>query len=189
MRPTVLFISEQTMKAKTTISDNLDSKVLNMTITMVQEEKILPYLGTALYNRLIAGITANNLTTNEQNLLNNYITNVMQWFVLAELPMTVGIKFYNRNILRKQGDQEESLDMSEMFDVMNYYKSKGEFQLTRLIQYLEQSSTTNIFPEYLNPGTGWDTIFPHRRGYTCPIVLDNTPPRRLNGYQRPEEYE
>lgn len=174
MRPSVLFISERTLKERTVISDNIDSKILRQCIEAVQEEKVLPALGTALYNRLISGITTGPLTADETILLDDYITGVMKWFVLAELPLAIGVKYYNRNILRKTGDNSENVSMSELYDVMSYYKNKAEFQLERMIGYLKQNASSTKFAEYLNPGSGYDTIAPKKRAYSCPIVLNDS---------------
>src|SRR5687768_5388147 len=100
MRPTVLFISEQTVKDRSVINDAVDGKMLKQVILGVQEEKIHPLLGTALYNRIIEGITGADLTANETTLLEDYLHNVMLYYVVAEMPMVLGYKFYNKNVLK-----------------------------------------------------------------------------------------
>jgi hypothetical protein len=174
MRPSVLFISEKTLKERTVISDNIDSKILRQCIEAVQEEKILPALGSALYNRLIDAITNTNLTSDESLLLDDYVSSCMKWFVLAELPLAIGVKYYNRNILRKTGDNSENVSMSELYDVMNYYKNKAEFQIERMIGFLKQNASGTKYTQYLNPGNGYDTVVPKKRAYSCPIVLNDS---------------
>lgn len=170
MRPNVLLISEETLKSRTIISDNIDPKILRQTIIMVQEEKILNCLGSKLYDHLITAINDSTLTDDEKILIEDYVTPVMSWYCLAELPMAIGVKFYNRNVLRKTGDNDVNLSMSELTDVMNYYKNKGEFQEQRLINYLRQNAPQK-FPVYLQWGFAFDTIRPKRTGYTCPFVI------------------
>lgn len=187
MRPSVLFISEQTLKDKTVISDNIEPKVLMQTIEAVQEERIQPALGSRMYARLVDGITASNLTANEEYLLNNYIHNAMKWFILAELPMVIGVKFYNRNILRKAGEGDEGLSMSDMYSMMDYYKKRGEFQLERLIAYLVQNATSTVFAEYYTPSSDVNNIGPDLQSYTCPFPISIE--RKKDNYQRPENYE
>jgi hypothetical protein len=181
MRPQVYFIGEAYLKKHTVIGDNIDGKMLRQCIESVQEEKILPALGTALYNKLITGIDGSSLTADEQSLLDNYIQVVMKWYVLAEMPIVSSLKFTNKGVQTKTSEQSENPSMSEIFSTMKYYKQKAEFQENRMIKYLQANASATLFPEYLEPGDGCDTVHPKNKGYTCPIVLDDTP-ERSNGY-------
>jgi hypothetical protein len=181
MRPNVLFIGEQVIKDRTYINENVDTKAIRQTILMAQEEKLHPVLGTNFYNRLQDGIENGNLTQDEELLLNNYIVPVMVWYVMAELPMTLGVKYYNRNVLRKTGENSDSLSMTEMRDVMDYYKSKAEFQQERMVRHLMEYASETKYREYLYPGDGCDKLRPKAETYTCPFVLDDRPKRRY-GY-------
>lgn len=181
MRPTVLFISEQTLKDRTPINENIEPKDIRTATLIVQEEKILPCLGTALYNRLITGITEENLTADETTLMNDYIVPAMGWYVLSELPMIVNNKIFARGVVRKTGENAETLGMDEMMQVMDYYERKAENQKKRLINFLKQQSGEGKFSEYINPGSGIDTVMPESDGYTCPFVLDEYK-KRVNGY-------
>ena len=52
MAAQVLFLSEQTLKQRSVLQDNVDMKIVTPTIIEVQEFYILPILGTSLYNEL-----------------------------------------------------------------------------------------------------------------------------------------
>ncbi len=56
-----LFISVQNIKDRSGLHANVDEKLVLPEIKTAQDMYILPALGSALYNRLQAGITANNL--------------------------------------------------------------------------------------------------------------------------------
>jgi hypothetical protein len=184
MRPKALFIDEQTLKDRTVISDNIDGKFLRQAIISVMEEKLMPALGSAFYDRLIDGIYDGDLTTDETNLLKNYITPVMQWYVLAELPMVLGLKFYNRGVLKKTGENSESLSMSEMTDVMDRYTNKAEFQKKRLINYLKANAVRDgLFAQYLETPDSVDDVTPENGGYTCPFVLDDPNENKEQTYE------
>lgn len=170
MRPKAFFLSEETLKKRAFIDENFQPGSLTQAIISVMEEKLHPVLGTALYNKLINGIADNSLSEDETSLLKDYVTPAMLYYVMEEAVFDTHIKFKNTGLSRITQENTETLTMSEMYDVMNRYKSKGEFQEQRLIKYLQQNSAK--FPEYLNPGTGVDVIRPDKSGYTCPIVLD-----------------
>jgi hypothetical protein len=167
MKPTVHFLSEETLKARTVVSNNVDTKLLNQTIWDCQERLIQPILGTDLYARLQAGIDADNLTQNEKDLLDKYIANALMFYVMAELPIILGYKFYNKSVLKKTAENAESASMSEIADLMKYYTNKAEFYEEQTIKYLKKTASASIFPEYFN----CSDIPQKDSGYSCSIVL------------------
>ena len=164
-----LFISVQNIKDRSGLHANVDEKLVLPEIKTAQDLYILGALGSALYNRLQAGITANNLTANEIILLDNYIADTLVHYVLSELPMGLSYQFYNKGLLRKGGENTENPSMQDMIDVANRYKSRAEFYKQRMIKYLRENAT--LYNEYLNPGSGIDTIQPENDAYTTSIWL------------------
>lgn len=171
MSRNILFISVDTIKERTGLHNNVDEKLVNPEILTVQDMYILPALGTGLYNRLQDGIAANNLTQQETALLDTYITPTLVYLVMAELPMGLSYQFYNKGVIRKTGDGQSEPSAQDMIDVANHYKARGEFYKQRLILYLKQNASSNLFPEYFNPVSGVDTIQPENDGYTTTIWL------------------
>lgn len=165
----VLFISVDTIKDRTGLHNNVDDKLVKPEIKTAQDMYILPALGSALYNRLQAGVTANNLTADEVILLDNYVVDTLVNYVLSELPQGMSFQFYNKGLLRKQGDNSEYPSMQDMIDVANRYKARAEFYKQRLIKYLKQNNV--LYPLYLNFGSGIDAIKPEHDGYTASIYL------------------
>jgi hypothetical protein len=165
----VLFISVDTIKDRTGLHNNVDDKLVKPEIKTAQDIYILPALGSALYNRIQAGITANNLTSDEISLLDNYVVDTLVNYVLSELPQGMSYQFYNKGLLRKQGDNSEYPSMQDMIDVANRYRARAEFYKQRLIKYLKQNNV--LYPLYLNFGSGIDAIKPENDGYTASIYL------------------
>ncbi len=169
MSKNTLFISVQSIKDRTGLHANVDEKLVLPEIKTAQDMYILPALGSALYNRLQAGIEANNLTANEITLLDNYIVDCLIYFVMSELPMGLSYQFYNKGLLRKSGENTENPSMQDMIDVANRYKARAEFYKQRMIKYLKQNN--NLYYEYLNFGSGIDSIKPDNNGYTTSVWL------------------
>ena len=71
MAAQVLFLSEQTLKQRSVLQDNVDMKIVTPTIIEVQEFYILPILGTSLYNELKTQIAASTTTNANKNLIDN----------------------------------------------------------------------------------------------------------------------
>jgi hypothetical protein len=168
----VLFISVDTIKDRTGLHNNVDDKLVKPEIKTAQDMYILPALGSSLYNRLQAGITANDLTANEILLLDNYVVDTLVNYVLSELPQGMSFQFYNKGLLRKQGDNSEYPSMQDMIDVANRYRARAEFYKQRLIKYLKQNNV--LYPQYLNFGSGIDAIKPENDGYTASVYLGDS---------------
>lgn len=166
-----LFISVQGIKDRTGLHANVDEKLVLPEIKTAQDMYILPTMGSTLYNRLQAGVTANNLNADEVILLNNYVADCLIYYDMSELPMGLSYQFYNKGLLRKSGDNTENPSMQDMIDVANRYRTRAEFYKQRMIKYLRQNNT--LYPEYLNFTSGIDTIVPDLEGYTTSLYLDD----------------
>jgi hypothetical protein len=140
-------------------------------IKTAQDMYILPALGTALYVKLQTGIENSTLSNLETALLNDYVTDALVYYVLSELPVGLSFQFYNKGLIRKTSDNSDQPNMQDLIDVANRYRSRAEFYKQRMIKYLQEVSTTNLFPEYINPGTGIDTMYPEKDGYQSSIFL------------------
>ena len=167
----ILFINTLTIKERTSVHSNIDDKLVIPEIKVSQDMYILPALGTALYTRLQNGILAGNLTQAETTLLDDYVTDALVYYVLSELPVGLSFQFYNKGLVRKTSDNSDQPNMQDLIDVANRYRSRAEFYKQRMIKYLQEVSTTNLFPEYINPGTGIDTMYPEKDGYQSSIFL------------------
>lgn len=166
-----LFIGATAIKERTAVHSNIDDKSILPEIKTAQDIYILPALGSALYKRLQDGIVANNLTANESALLDDYVTDTLVYYVLSELPVGLSFQFYNKGLVRKTSDNSDQPNMQDLIDVANRYRSRAEFYKQRMIKYLQEVSTSNLFPEYINPGTGVDTMYPEKDGYQSSIFL------------------
>lgn len=78
----ILFISVQDLKDNTTIQNNVDEKVLNLSIKEFQELELSNIIGTDTYkhlsNVIVSGATISGYTySDEDSLLLDYIKPVM----------------------------------------------------------------------------------------------------------------
>ena len=73
----VLFISEETIKNSTTINGNVDVELLLPYIKVSQDIHVQQLLGTNLYEKIEAEITAGTLTGNYKILVDEYIQPVL----------------------------------------------------------------------------------------------------------------
>ena len=176
------------IKERSAIHGNLDDKLIFPDIKAAQDMYIMPILGTALFNKLQTLISDGTITSdaakiNYKNLLDKYIVDALMYYVLSELPETISYQFWNKGVMRKQGQDTELPSMSELIDISNRYKNKAEFYANRLKLYIQANAATK-FPEYLNPGNTQDTVTPEQRAFTTGIYLgdDNNPYCNKGGF-------
>lgn len=175
MSKNIDFITTEIFKQRTATSTAVDDLQVRPFIKVAQDMYILPSLGSALYARLQAGIDAGNLNVNEKTLLNEYITDSLVWYTMSLLPMGLGYQVFSKGFLQKTSEESITPTRGDLELIENKYKAIGEYYNKRLIVYLKENYTKHY--EYLNPGSGVDTIFPQNNAYTCPIYLGNTETR------------
>lgn len=172
MSKNVLLISDEILKDRTAVHGNIDPKLLYPEIKVAQDMFIHPILGTALYNKIITDINASGTTTGDyKTLLDDYIIDPLMYYVLSGLPAGISYQFWNKGVIRKQGDSTELPTMSELIDISNHYRQRAEWYGERLTKYLKQNANDDFLPEYLQPGDGIDTIIPENSAFTMPIYL------------------
>jgi len=169
MSKNTLFISVQSIKDRTGLHANVDEKLVLPEIKTAQDMYILPALGSALYNELQDAVEANSFTALQTTLLDDYIVDCLIYYVMSELPQGLSYQFYNKGLIRKTGENQESPSMQDMIDVANRYRARAEFYKQRLIKYLKQNNAS--YPNYLNFGSGIDSIKPDNEGYTVSMWL------------------
>lgn len=175
MSVNTLLISDEMIKERTAVHGNIDAKLIYPDIKAAQDLYIMPILGTALFDKLQVIISDNTINTDAakidyKNLIDRYIVDALIYYTLSELPMTLSYQFWNKGIVRKQGENTETPSMGDLIDLSNRYKQRAESYSTRLILYLKQNAAVK-FSEYLRPGTGIDTVNPENRGFTMPVYL------------------
>lgn len=172
MSKNILFISEQTLKDRGLLQDNVDPKLIKPTIKHCQDMFIEPILGSGLYRELQTQIEGNTLTNTNINLLDNYITDCLGFYVLSEMVISLGYKFTNKNVLRKTSENSETPSLSELLDIEQRYKNKAEWYAQRMTDYLIEF--IDDFPLYNNAGSGIDIIQPNGTSYSTGMYLGDS---------------
>lgn len=168
----VQFISESYLKENTVIDDNVDMKLLNPTLRMVQERYVLPILGTALYNKLTTDISGSTLSGSYKTLMDDYILPTMTWYVMVESPIPLGFRFMNKGVMRKNSENSQPADISDLQFNMDKAKDNAEYYSMRLYKYL--NANTSTFTQYTSPGTSSDTVIPNTRIFTSRMFLGDS---------------
>lgn len=181
----ILLISDNIIKERTSIHGNIDPKLIYPDIKVAQDMYIHPILGTKLYDKLQNDIDNGTITGDYKILLDKFIVDALIYYTLIGLPQTLSYQFWNKGVVRKQGESTELPTMSELVDISNLFRQRAEFYANRLRLYLKQNAPTK-FPEYINPGSGLDDMHPSRHAFTMPVWLgpdDDCPKSYEEKYQ------
>lgn len=170
MSRNILIIAPSLLKERTTLHDNVDEKMIYPEIKAAQDMYVLPILGTALFNKILDDISADTLAGVYKTLVDDYLIDMLCYYVLSEMPENINYQFTNRGVVTKSSDNAQTPSMSDMYSIVAKYKNRAEHYQTQAVKYLKQNAPAS-FPEYINPGNGIDTVFPDRETFSNPIYL------------------
>lgn len=165
----VQFISESYLKANTVIDTNVDMRLINPTLRLVQEKYVLPILGTALYNKLKTEVQAATLAGSYKTLMDDYILPCLMWYVLYEAPVPLSYRMTNKDVVRKTSDNSQAAPVNELQYIMDKAKDNAEYYAMKIYKYL--NANTSSFSEYTSPGTATDTVNPTARTFSSAMFL------------------
>jgi len=142
----VLFISESKLKESTAINLNVDVELLLPYVRQAQKLYVEPKLGTDLYEKLKADITAGTLAGAYQTLVDDYIGDMLpNWAFYHAIPF-LRFKIENGNIYSKTSETGTALSTEEAQHLRFEVRNTAEYYTERLIEYLKNN--TSSFPEY-----------------------------------------
>lgn len=158
MTKEVLFIDTEYIKNNSIINDNVDNELIIPFITLAQDKYIETLIGTRLFRKLEDDISGDTVSGIYKTILNNYIARTLKEWVIYEAMPFLNFKITNKSILKKDGDNSESADLSELRYLRNGIRDSAEYYSERLRRYLiENQSSIKEYPDQLS---GVDKIHP-----------------------------
>jgi len=177
MANTALLVSEQRLKQWTQLDDNVRMNEITPFIVQAQDIYMQDTLGTKFYTRLKNGVIADDLTTDEKLLLNDYIgPTLMQYSLYLMLP-SIKYKIANQGILNGTSEETSPTTLDELEYLRQSTLNTAEFYNKRLIKFFMDNPS--MFADYTNPGT--DGMYPNKDNpYFSGLVVPNN---RLSYYE------
>lgn len=168
-----LLIGETYLKDSSYIDENVDVKLIRNSILESQELRILPILGTGLYNELMTQYTPpTTVTALNQTLVNTYIKPALKYWVLLDSALILTFKVMNKSVVKRTAENTETIQSSDLDMLMDHFRIRAEVYSEKLTKYLLANSTS--YPLYTNPGNSIDTEYPKRNNYTQGLYLGGT---------------
>lgn len=175
--PVVYFISIDYLKENTPIEPAVDNDKLSPWIIQSQTTYLMGLLGATFYDRLKSGVQNNNLNTDEEYLMRNYIQPMIaQYTFYLALPF-LNFKITNLSVAKESGDNSTAVDLSEIKFLRNTVLDTAQFYASRLVKYLKDYDFK--FPEYLNPDSK-DNLPRKSKPYFTGLYMPTTKPNFNN---------
>ena len=137
--------------------------VLKAEIQIAQDVDLQTTLGTLFYKHLLSQVntTGNTFTADELTLVNEYIQPfLIQTAYFNAIPQIM-YRTMNRGIVEGTMENAKSIDIETMKYLRNVQKTRADFYLQRLMDYLLTGRGQNRFPDYNNAST-IDGMIPDR---------------------------
>ena len=164
----VLFISEAKLKDSTAIGLNVSVDLLLPYVLQAQRIYCEPKLGSTLYQKLEAEITAGTLTGAYKTLVDEYIGDMLpSWAMHMCLPY-LRFRVEGGNVYSKTSETGTPLSTEEAQHLREEMRNTAEYFTERMIEYITNNLT--LFPEY-STNSGAD-ISPDRNAFYSNMNLE-----------------
>jgi hypothetical protein len=168
---TPLLIEAQRLKQFSTINSNVDNKLIEPTIIIVQDIYLQSILGTDLYDEICNQVDAANVSVLNKTLLDQFIENYLLNMVVSQGLVDWNYKFSNKNVAKLTADNTLNADLSELERIGQKYIGQAEFYAKRLSAYLCDNAAS--YPLYHNGNNESWKIRPIRDVYTSNFYTGN----------------
>lgn len=179
-----LFISETKLKQFTDLNNNVDSVIIKNAIREAQDIQIQRLLGTKLYNRLIEGVKADDLTDDETALMNNYVADAEVYWAYYYALDAIYLRPRNNGLIRPEGGENSiGVDLTYYDRKRNTIKKKAEWYSELLATYLLDNQST--FPLLNQNSKLYEKSPDYGSQYNgSPFVMRSNSRGQIQGYYR-----
>ncbi len=182
----VLLVSEMRLKEYGGLDENIRVEDITYNILSAQDLWIQPILGTKFYNRLKEGVRLDNLTSDENELLQDYVAKTLIFYSIYLMLPVIKYKIVQKGILNGASEETTPTNLEELKYLRQSTLDRSEFYQKRLLEFLKDYP--GKFPEYEVYGTkgmspdktspyfsGLVTKIPNRKIQDCNIIEGPSP--------------
>jgi hypothetical protein len=147
----IFLISEQTLKSRTILNNNVDNSYIAPAIRVAQDMGLQPLIGSKLFNKLkdlvATGDIAKDENSDYKKLLDEYITPFLENKVVADVQLSLVFKLRNQGVVSLTGENVYNPSLRDIQYLIQNYENKANFYGSRLSDYLKANNSK--YPEYL----------------------------------------
>ena len=158
-----LILTPAFIKANTEIHSNTDDNLLVPLIRDCQKLFVERILGTGLFNEILTEIKAGTLSVLNKKLIDEYLVDVVNNWVLARYIRQGSYKVTNKGTVLMNGDNATVASSNELIEVQQTYLNNAEEYAQRTTLYLMENETDS--------GDGCDIIQPRSDNYDTGFII------------------
>jgi hypothetical protein len=141
-----IFITREDIVKYTALNGNVDTDKFIQFVKIAQDIHIQNYLGTKLFLKLQADITANTLAGNYLTLVTTYVKPMLiHWGMVEYLPFAA-YTIANKGVYKHSSENSENVQKTEVDFLIEKERNIAQSYTQRFIDYM--SFNNNLFPEY-----------------------------------------
>jgi len=169
----VLLVSEEKLKAFTTVNENVSPQLLIPYILNSQNTYLVNLIGSSFLKELYLQVKTGTVTEANTYILDEYIGQVvLQYGLMMALPF-LKYKILNKSILSPKSETSDSIDLDELKYLVAEVKNTAEQYAMLLQRYLFWHSAD--YPLW-NNALAMDGVIPDRGNvFTSPLVTSHYP--------------
>ena len=137
---TLLFISPQELASTTILGGNVDIDKYQFTIEQTQIMTIEPLLGSELFDKIIALVTAGTITDAGNELYNTLYTEfvkpITKYQSMAEYIEISSYTLDNAGLIKNAPDSAEIVDKDEALYLSNKYSAMAQMYVKRFYKWI-----------------------------------------------------
>ena len=146
---TELFVKAIDLKRESVLSGNIDDNKLRNFMNIAHETHVRNLMGTDLFDRIRAGITAADLTTgadSETSLLNDYIKPLTIHWCLVEVLGFLPYTGSNKGMFKHNSENADTMSKEEVDGLVQKHRNIAQSYSRRFVDYMCYNESS--FPQY-----------------------------------------
>jgi hypothetical protein len=169
----ILFVSEEKLKAFTTINENVSPQLLIPYVLNAQNTYLVNLIGSTFQKDLALQVRTNTVTADNAYLLDEYIGPVvLNYALMMSLPF-LKYKILNKSILSPKSESADSIDLDELKYLVTEVRNVADQYAMLLQKYLYYNM--NLYPLW-NTANARDGVIPDKGSvYQSPLVTPHYP--------------
>lgn len=141
----IYFVTENFLKINTPITKNVDVTDVYPYVKPASDMRVQAILGSYFYNYLLTQYNAQDLTQDEETLVEK-IQFVVAWRAAEQAAFGLTYQLKNKGIQTQFGDYSNNVSQNETAFVMDHYGQMAAFYEKRLTNYLLEYKA--LYPQF-----------------------------------------
>jgi len=169
----VLLVSEEKLKAFTSINENVSPQLLIPYVFNAQNTYLVNLIGSNFLRELYDQVRTNTVSAPNAYLLSEYVGNVVLNYSLAMAMPFLKYKIFNKSILSPKSETADSIELEELKYLVAQVMNTAQQYAVLLQKYLYYHQ--NDYPAWTNYNA-LDGVIPDRGSpYQSPMVTYHMP--------------